>query len=272
MLTIERLALVNTLRLHGRVISRKAIKPILQNVRLTVLPAIGELCVRSTDLEKSLVTYSACQGAMPDVVVPLARLLGVLTKATGSRVGLDIAGIDVRSIVVSTDQGTVTLMGDDPSEYPVVPEWSTTADTHTFDCTAGMLREGIEKTAFAAATERSRFAFNGVRIQTDNSYFRFIATDGKRMAVHSTNGRDTNEPSLGHIVPVASLVILSKCLPADGASLIYMRADEHQVIFTNPGVFVLSSRVVAWARRCPDCGLRRGHLARCVYCGSTDRG
>lgn len=245
MLTIDRLALVNALRLHGRVISRKAVKPILQNVKLHVLPAIQELVVQSTDLEKSLTTYTPCQGTTCDQVVPLKSLLAVLTKSTGSRVSIGAPGdIGSRKCEIGTDQGTVTLVGDDSEEFPVIHEWATSTDTYTFDCTAGMLREGIEKTAFAAAKERSRFAFNGVRLQTDESCFRMIATDGKRMAVYSTNGRDHREPSLGHIVPTASLEVLAKCLPVDGASLIYMRATEREVIFTNPGVFVLSSRLV----------------------------
>ena len=103
-------------------------------------------------------------------------------------------------------------------------------------------RSLIRKTHFAAARERSRFAFNGVRLQVEGDVARMIATDGKRMAVMAVPVDNPDGVTTGHIIPTKGLLMFERVL-TDADATLRVSVDDRQVMIKTTQAEV-SSRLV----------------------------
>ena len=229
----QRKELLAALMLCGRVVSKRAFKPILANVRL------NGLC-EATDLECAVTVgfngHEAAEG--PAVVLPCGRLKDVVKAATGDE--LDIVTEGRTSTI-----GAAVLLGEDPEEYPVIPGAPMGANI----VSAQRLKSAIERTTFAAAKERSRFAFNGVRLQADgDGVLRLIATDRKRVAVAEVPAPEfPSSFRCGHIVPTRSLETVAYAIGKDDGEVL-VTFDERSATFQGStkagGFWRVSTRLV----------------------------
>src|SRR5207237_7393291 len=102
--------------------------------------------------------------------------------------------------------------GEDPGDFPDVPAF--TGDSY-HELPAGMLREMIRRTVFAAATENPRYAVTGILWELEGDVARLIATDGRRLAVAEgsatpQSGHDTKGHT--HVVPTKAMHLLERNL------------------------------------------------------------
>jgi DNA polymerase-3 subunit beta len=206
-LDLPRKALVAILRTL-KPLSKGNIKPILSNVQLR-WNENGAIMVSATDLETT-VTIGECGACGAEVegkpevselvtmLVPAERLLKIATSSKGDVVTL----VSEEPRKLSVD-GTV-LMCEDPEEYPVIDRGELGPITIF---TVEQLRK-LLACRFAVAAERSRFAFNGMRLQTEGPVMVAVATDGKRMAVKKVQPLITPKADCGHIVAPKGLDIL----------------------------------------------------------------
>src|SRR5439155_22017073 len=94
------------------------------------------------------------------------------------------------------------MPGEDPSAFPDVPAF---AEEKYHEMTAGILREMIKRTNFAAATEgQVRFgATTGVLWELDAEKATLVATDGRRLALMHGPAKPHGEHTTQGQMPVA---------------------------------------------------------------------
>jgi DNA polymerase III subunit beta len=237
--TGNRERLLEAFNIVGSVVSQRPIKPILQNVRMIVGPEGAELL--ATDLEVSI-RYRVPLDVVEeggDVVLPAARIHGILRESRAEKVTF---AADDRGVSVVAGGARFKVQGDDPEEFPFVPSFE---DRKGLSIPRDHFRSMVRKTHFAAAKERSRFAFNGVRLQIEGDEIRMIATDGKRMAVKACAVDNPDDISGGHIVPTKGLLTFEKVITEEDA-VVRLDLDDKQAMIKTLRAEV-SSRLVEGA-------------------------
>jgi DNA polymerase-3 subunit beta len=119
------------------------------------------------------------------------------------------------------------------------------ADQPYHELPAGMLREMIKRTIFAAAVENPRYAVTGVLWELENSTARLVATDGRRLAVtegtaevhagHGTKGQT-------HVVPTKAMQLLERNLQ-DPEEKIRVSLRPNEALFKTERAMVYSRLV-----------------------------
>src|SRR5260370_38335212 len=102
--------------------------------------------------------------------------------------------------------------GEDPGDFPDVPAFS---GDSCHELPAGMLREMIRRTVFAAATENPRYALTGILWELDGPKARLVATDGRRLAVmegSATVQGDHDTKGQTHLRPSKAMHLLERTL------------------------------------------------------------
>lgn len=221
--TGNRQRLLDAFTIVSAVISSRAIKPILQNLRMVVTTEGATLM--ATDLEVAIRWKAPLEEVQEggDIVIPAGRVLGILRESPVERIVFEAKD---RAITVTCGKSRFKILGEDPEEFPAIP---------AFEATKALVfqrepfRSLIRKTHFAAARERSRFAFNGVRLQVEGDVARMIGTDGKRMAVMAVPVENPDGLTTGHIIPTKGLLMFERVLMDDDATL-KVGVDDRQVI------------------------------------------
>jgi DNA polymerase-3 subunit beta len=115
---------------------------------------------------------------------------------------------------------------------------------------AGTLQRLIQRTLFAAATEHSRYAINGVLFDRDGKRLRLVATDGRRLAVASGECLSVSGPKkISSIIPTKALNLLGRLI-RDGEATARVAFEENQAVFSigeGPAAAVLSTSLVEGA-------------------------
>ena len=165
--------------LVGQAVAGKSTKKIFECVRVEAKSDEG-LELTGTDLEVA-VRYQLREDVEVAeagvAVVPAQLFTGILREIGDEQVTVAMAR---QKLTLETDGGFFELECEDPSQYPEIPEFPATA---VGKVAAEDLRALVRKTSFAAGKEAARFVLNGVRIMAEADTVRFVATDGRRLAM-----------------------------------------------------------------------------------------
>jgi DNA polymerase-3 subunit beta len=167
------------------VVPTRFTKPILTGVRLE--SADGALQLSATDGEIKLLTQVETEGHLPLCVVSCAELARRLKVSKGDTCTLSVRTRPPRLVV---NGGCVehTLPGMLEEDFPPIP------DRHEGDAVAldaEEFRTRLAAVGHAMAREPSRYAINGLLLESDKHGVRLVATDGRRLAVAELDRYDT---------------------------------------------------------------------------------
>jgi DNA polymerase-3 subunit beta len=114
--------------------------------------------------------------------VPARKLYDIVRELPEENIEIERA--DNFWVMIKAGKTVFNLPGVDPKEFPAFPA----VDGGSFSTvSSSSLLEMIEKTAFAASSEESRFNLNGIYMEKINKdkrdYFRMVATDGHRLSL-----------------------------------------------------------------------------------------
>jgi len=116
-------------------------------------------------------------------------------------------------ITIQCGKSVFNLAGLDPEEFPVLP---THEEQYFTKLATRILLEMIEKTAYAASTEESRYHLNGVlfTIQKGKTMagLRMVATDGHRLSLIDREGQPIRGMEKGIIIPKKGVVEIKKVM------------------------------------------------------------
>lgn len=174
--TLQREALLKPLSQVVNVVERRQTMPVLANLLLQVED--DQLSVTASDLEVELVSRIGVAGSEAGATTIPARKLFDIVRALpdGSAVTVSLGS---ERATVSALRSRFTLSTLPAADFPAADELEV---VERVQLPESVLKELIERTAFAMAQQDVRFYLNGLLFDLFESQLRCVATDGHRLA------------------------------------------------------------------------------------------
>lgn len=199
-------------------VPNKATLPILETILFE--SEDEQLKLTATDLEISIIEN--IEGDIKEegsVAIPAKRLLDTLRQLPDIPIHFEID--EDFSVHFHTDKGNYKLAGEDPDEFPELPDLESGTELETERDT---ILKAIDKTLFAVSNDDLRPAMMGVYFEIGADESRFVATDGHRL-VRYTRDDLTADEDIQFIIPDKALNLVKKTLEDEECHLNV--TDEH---------------------------------------------
>ncbi len=244
--TCDRGELVEAVGGVARVVPPRNPSDALRCVHVVAEDGVLRLAATDAEIGLRLALERVAVDRSGEALVPADRFAEIVRSCDDASLVLETDGhkLDVRA-----GSGHFVVIGMEPAEaYPVPAMPGDDAVVFGFTVDAGTLERLVSRTAFAAATETSRYAINGVLVQRAARQLRFVATDGHRLAI--AEGRPASGDAEGQaIIPTKALAVLVRLLDlAD--EVVEVRITETQAFFRvgeGPNAAELSTSLVEGA-------------------------
>ena len=208
-ITCEREKFLAAFQTASSIVPSRSPKPILQNVKLEVVPDRATLL--ATDLEIGIrVDMAGVEVSAPgSAVLPTGRMSSILRESSDAKLTLVADG---NSTLVRGERSEFKLPGENPDEFPTVASFD---ESSYHEVPARLLREMIRRTAFATDNESTRYALGGVLVELTESQITAVGTDGRRLAkmegpANSLAGHITGDNTT--IVPTKAMHLIERAL------------------------------------------------------------
>ena len=208
---IDKREFIKGLGLMQSVAGRKTTLPILSHILLEWEKNF--LYLTGTDLEtgicEELIAKINQKGKASVSANKLYEIVKELPEET-----IHIQKKDNQWITLQCGKSIFNLAGLDPEEFPSLPTYQ---EENFSTVSARLIREMIEKTAFAASNEESRYHLNGVLFaqskQGGKEILRMVATDGHRLSlVDRENQKISGIEEKGIIIPKKGILEIKKII------------------------------------------------------------
>ena len=197
--------MVNGLNIVTRAIATRSTIQILEGVLLTTCPE--GLRLTCTDLALGIETHIDAEIAEEgSVVLPGKLLAEIMRKLPEERMELRVNDQNVASIRCAGSR--TTLSGLDAQEYPPLPE---VGDAKSVSLSASLLKDMIQRTTFAIATDETRPILTGCLIESDGHELCVVALDGFRLALRRQEFQE-EIPAFSAVAPGKVLNELARIL------------------------------------------------------------
>ncbi|TGB01281.1 DNA polymerase III subunit beta [Halobacillus salinus] len=150
---------------------------------------------------------------------------------------VEIESDNNRNVTIRSGNAEFHLNGQDPEEYPHLPQLQT---EDSFELPIDLLKNLIRQTVFAVSTSETRPILTGVHVKMEDGQLEFIATDSHRLAsrkIPLDQPEGKNVPAV--VIPGKSLTELNKIL-GDSEETIEISVTENQVLFRTKHLYFLS--------------------------------
>lgn len=237
--TYHRDSLLSAFQIASAAVSSRDVKPILRNLK--VITEADRSTLMATDLELGirLEVRGVKVEEAGDAILPTARMTAILRESTDDELSLEA---DADRVQVRGRLNEFEMPSEDPGNFPDVPAF---AEEKYHELPAGVLREMIRRTIFAAATENPRYAVTGILWELEGGTVRLVATDGRRLAVvqgagtahggHTTHGQTP-------VVPTKAMALLERNLQ-DPEEVVRVSLRPNEVLFKTERAMVYSRLV-----------------------------
>lgn len=204
-LTFEREELSKAMRIAGNVAASRNTLPILSNVLIRTVN--NHIQLAATDLEVGV--KSTVQGEIVEagsITVP-AKKLGDIVQAlpartsSGESAKVRLTTLANDRVEINCESARFRIVGLTDEEFPSLPE----IGDDFFVINSDILRDMIDKTAFAVSTEETRHFLNGVYLNVSSDFIKMVATDGRRLAVTTLDQKHSVENDIGVIIPTKAV-------------------------------------------------------------------
>src|SRR5262249_27309360 len=220
-------------------VAARDVKPILQHMKAV---AESERCIlMATDLELGLrlEVRSVRVEEAGEAILPASRLTAILREATDEELSVEAT---TNACIVRGQFNEFEMPGEDPAEFPDIPTFT---DEKYHEVGAGVLREMIRRTAFAAAKESARYAMTGVLWEFEENQIRLVATDGRRLAVVqgvAVNHGASDTKGQSHVVPTKAMGLLERLLQ-EGDEPVWISLRPNEALFKTQRAIIYSRLV-----------------------------
>ncbi len=199
--------------------------PVLANVLLQT--ENGRLKLSATDLETGIsVLIGGKVEAEGTVTVPAKLLAEYVRSLSTENVKLESKE---NKLHLKAGSYTASLNGIDPDEFPLIPKIK---DKEICVVDAQSFATGVERTAFAAASDESRPELAGVYITLGKNSITMAATDSYRLAESVVEGvemKASKQQSV--IVPAKTLAELTHIIGEESNGKLKISLSENQMMF-----------------------------------------
>src|SRR5947209_18284349 len=187
----HREGLLSAFQLASAAVPSRDVKPILRNLK--AVAEEGRCTLMATDLELGirLEVRGLTVQEPGEAILPASRLMEILRATPDEELSIEA---DAAACVVRGGQAEFEMPSEDPAHFPDLPTFE---EENYHELSAGVLREMIRRTVFAAADgEAARFATTGVLWELEGDQAKLVATDGRRLALSqgAATGRGGHGP------------------------------------------------------------------------------
>lgn len=175
MIEVKRKDFIETLGMIQHITERRTNQPILSHVLIKSDSKDIQFFV--TDLEIFVRARSTIsKGGKFETALPARELYELAKELESETIKFEITDGKVE---IKAKEGKYQINVLSPSQFPLPKEKEY---SYISTLPAKDLHELIDKTAFAASSDESRYVLTGVLVEIDSGYCRFVASDGHRLA------------------------------------------------------------------------------------------
>lgn len=215
------LAALNTAK-YG--VSDRTTMQVLEGILFNVYD--NKLHLTATDLNLGIATEIPVDAVEDGAVVLKADLiLGIISKMPGDTVYF--TGNDRNQVKVESLNSEFFINGLDSQDYPDFPQAD---ESNTFEIESKSLKNSINQTKFAMATEDSIPVITGLKLEASDDKLSFIAIDGFRLALRHNNLESPIKEEMEVVIPGKAIQSLSSLLP-NNSEPIKVKLSNSQLFF-----------------------------------------
>ncbi|CCI84623.1 DNA-directed DNA polymerase III beta subunit [Lactobacillus pasteurii DSM 23907 = CRBIP 24.76] len=208
--TINRNLFIENLNNVMRAISSRASIPILAGIKIDLYEDQLVLTGSDTDISIEITLPSSDDLTIESTgsIVLSARFFSeIIKKLPGKDFSFEV--ISNTQIKIKSENSEFTVNGLDANNYPRLPEISTES---AFVIGGKVLREIINETQFAVATQESRLILSGVHFTFSADAIKAVATDSHRLSERSIALNNGPQVATDLIIPGRNLQELSRII------------------------------------------------------------
>jgi DNA polymerase III subunit beta len=234
-ITLSKSDLVRELQLVQGIVERKNSIPILSNVLAEARK--GELRISATDLDVSLRCGCAANVVSEGALTLQAKKLYEIARSLPeSEVRLKAQADSWATI--ECENVSFKMAGLPREDFPALPESKTKGGV---ELPGKVLRELIERTAFAITTEDARYYLAGALLALDKDGAAMVATDGHRLAYARRQAALSVTEPQKVLIPRKAVSEVARLLEQDDSALL-QQVDGH-LVFTIGGRTLASKMI-----------------------------
>ena len=213
--------------------------PVLENVRITATK--DQLLLRATDLKISL-TYFFTKDQVEilesgELLIPALRLQNLVKETPDNDIVLEQDGLNG---ILTSQNSRFCILGEELDKFPEIPEFQ---EQPLLEIGAEDFQKLIKKTLFATTAEKTRYDLDNVLVCLQEQGIRFVATDGKRLALCDRKcqllGQAANPK---FTVPSKGLQQIEKVISATTPDKVLLSLVNNQLLFRTSDI-LLSTRL-----------------------------
>lgn len=225
--TFNKETVLEALQKVQNVVGARTTLPILLNALVEADEDIGGIRFTATDMELSVRASVAAEIARGgQAALPAKRLFGILRELPPGEISFEVD--DHRAATIRTAHSRFVLMGMEPEEFPSFPE---AADGVEITIPQLQLADMLRRTSYAASTDETRQALNGLLFKLAEGRLTVVATDGRRLALAHAGVEDSGDNAFETIVPTKAIREVERLLGAKGQVRLTMASTQAQFAF-----------------------------------------
>ena len=177
-INITKATLLEGLQVISSGVSSRTTLPILHNFLMETQK--GKLKLVRTDMEMATVHFVPAEiEEEGSITVPLKEFADIVKNLADDK-EISLQSDENNKVHIKSGKSKFWVIGTAKSEYPAIPEIERAG---TLELDPLLLQQMIEKTAFSASTQETRYILNGLLWSNTAEGFEIVATDGGRLAV-----------------------------------------------------------------------------------------
>lgn len=144
---------------------------------------------------------------------------------------------DGNSLTITSASSEFNLVTLHPDDFSLVEQIH---DQDHVNIDSFAMKELIDLTNYAAATEEDRPVFTGALLEIKENEVTMVATDTHRMAVKKITIDEPATTPMRAIIPTKTLAEVSRLLPTDNPAMINIIWNRTQIVFNFESIYIIS--------------------------------
>lgn len=189
----------------------------------------GTLTIATTNIDLSIkCSIAAKVDEAGATTLPIKRLIGIVRELGDSEIEIDVDDKDCASL--RSGSSFFRIVGISKEDFPKFPELENKV---AFTLGAGVFREMLRKTAYAASEDESRHIITGILLAFRDGKVTVVATDGRRLALVEQELEFPPELERDVVLPAKSVAEIMRMIKDDGEISIFV--DAKMALFQYDG-------------------------------------
>lgn len=144
---------------------------------------------------------------------------------------------DGNSLTITSGSSEFNLVTLHPDDFSLVEQIH---DQDYVNIDSYAMKELIDLTNYAAATDEDRPVFTGALLEIKENEVTMVATDTHRMAVKKITIDEPATTPMRAIIPTKTLAEVSRLLPTDNPAMINIIWNRTQIVFNFESIYIIS--------------------------------